>query len=46
MKILESGGLVQRLGPEHVFVFEETGAIWSSTLEAERFAYQIIGDNM
>ncbi len=46
MKILESGGLVQRLGVEHVFVFEETGAIWSSTLEAARFAYQIIGDDV
>jgi len=43
MKIIESSGLVREIGPECVFVFEETGEIWSSTLEAIRFAYQIIG---
>lgn len=43
MKALENGGLVQEVGPERCFVFEETGAIWTSTLEAVRFAYQLIG---
>ena len=38
--------MVRRLGPEHVFVFEETGKFWTSTLEAVRFAYEIIGDDV
>ncbi len=42
-KVIDSSGLLRRLGSDHVFVFEETGAIWSSTLEAVRFAYQMIG---
>ena len=46
MKVVESSGLVEELGPEHVFVFEETGKIWSSTLEAIRFAYQIVGTDV
>ncbi|MBI3862839.1 MAG: SulP family inorganic anion transporter [Planctomycetia bacterium] len=46
VKVIESSGLRRRLGPERVFVFEETGAIWSSTLEAVRFAYEIIGQNV
>jgi hypothetical protein len=29
-----------------VFVFQETGEIWSSTLEAVRFAYEIVGDDV
>ena len=45
MKILVSSGVVGRLGKDRVFVFEETGAIWSSTLEAIRFAYESIGDD-
>jgi SulP family sulfate permease len=46
VKVIESSGLVRRLGREHVFTFEETGAIWSSTLEAVRFAYEIIGHDV
>jgi SulP family sulfate permease len=42
-KVLDASGLLMRLGSEHVFVFEETGAIWSSTLDAVRFAYEIVG---
>lgn len=45
-KVIDAGGLLRRLGPEHVFVFEETGAIWSSTLEAIRFAYEIVGSDI
>jgi hypothetical protein len=41
--VLGDSGLLKRLGSEHVFVFEETGAIWSSTLDAVRFAYEIVG---
>jgi SulP family sulfate permease len=43
VQVIESSGLLRKLGREHVFVFEETGAIWSSTLEAVRFAYEIVG---
>ncbi|HET6323708.1 MAG TPA: SulP family inorganic anion transporter [Planctomycetaceae bacterium] len=42
MRIIEAGGLVRRLGPERVFTFQETGAVWSSTLEAIRFAYEVL----
>jgi SulP family sulfate permease len=42
MRIIEASGLVRRLGPSRVFVFQETGAIWSSTLEAIRFAYDVL----
>jgi hypothetical protein len=45
-KVIASSGLLKRLGSDHVFVFEETGAIWSSTLEAIRFAYEIIGHDV
>ena len=44
-KVINSSGLLQRLGPERVFVFEETGKFWTSTLEAVRFAYEVIGDD-
>src|SRR5207237_6615239 len=43
VKVINSSGLIRRLGSEKVFVFEETGAIWSSTLDAVRFAYEIVG---
>lgn len=46
MKAFESGGLLRRLGSKHVFVFEETGAVWSSTLDAVRFAYEVIGNDV
>jgi SulP family sulfate permease len=45
MKALEAGRVLERLGQEHVFVFQETGAIWTSTLEAVRFAYERIGSD-
>ncbi|QDT52927.1 putative sulfate transporter [Caulifigura coniformis] len=43
MEALKAGRVLERLGEEHVFVFQETGAIWTSTLEAVRFAYERIG---
>lgn len=46
VKVIDASGLLRRLGSEHVFAFEETGAIWSSTLDAVRFAYEIIGDDV
>ena len=46
MKVVESSGVARHLGPSRVFVFEETGEIWSSTLEAVRFAYEIIGNDV
>jgi SulP family sulfate permease len=45
-KVIDASGILRRLGPEHVFVFEETGAIWSSTLDAIRFAYEIVGNDV
>jgi sulfate permease, SulP family len=42
MRIIEASGVVHRLGPERVFTFQETGAVWSSTLEAIRFAYEFL----
>jgi SulP family sulfate permease len=46
MRVINSSGLFNRVGPEHVFVFEETGKFWTSTLEAVRVAYQIIGNDV
>jgi sulfate permease, SulP family len=46
MKVIDSSDLLGRLGRDHVFVFEETGAIWTSTLEAVRFAYEIVGNDV
>ena len=46
MKIIDSSDLLGRLGRDRVFVFQETGAIWTSTLEAVRFAYQIVGNDV
>lgn len=46
MRIIDSSGLARRLGLERVFVFQETGEFWTSTLEAVRFAYEIIGDDV
>ncbi len=45
-KVINSSGLLGRLGPDRVFVFEETGRFWTSTLEAVRFAYEFIGDDV
>jgi len=46
MKVIDSSGLLRHLGPERVFVFQETGEIWSSTLDAIRFAYEVIGNDI
>jgi SulP family sulfate permease len=46
MKALKSSNVLRRLGSEKAFVFEETAAIWSSTLEAVRFAYEVIGRDL
>jgi hypothetical protein len=46
MKVINSSGLVDRLGLERVFVFQETGQFWTATLEAVRFAYEIVGDDV
>jgi sulfate permease, SulP family len=46
MKIIDSSDILGRLGRDRVFVFQETGAIWTSTLEAVRFAYQIVGNDV
>ena len=45
MKALEAAGIVQELGAERMFLFQETGKVWTSTLEAVRFAYELLGDN-
>src|SRR5262249_13184924 len=45
-RVINSSGLLERLGRERVFVFEETGKFWTSTLEAVRFAYEIVGRNV
>jgi sulfate permease, SulP family len=46
MKVFESSGLARRLGPDRLFVFEETGKFWTSTLEAIQFAYKVIGEDV
>jgi SulP family sulfate permease len=46
MQVIDSSGLLRQLGRDRVFVFEETGGVWSSTLEAIRFAYEIVGENV
>jgi sulfate permease, SulP family len=43
---MDASGLVRRLGQGRVFVFQETGQFWTSTLEAVRFAYELIGDDV
>lgn len=46
MAVIDSSGLLSQLGRDRVFVFQESQAVWSSTLEAVRFAYEIIGDDV
>lgn len=45
-KVFKASGLLNRLGPGRLFVFEETGRFWTSTLEAVRTAYEIIDDDV
>ena len=46
MKVIESSGLVRLLGPDRVFVFQESGKFWTSTLDAVRFAYELVGEDV
>jgi SulP family sulfate permease len=46
MSVIDSSGLMKQLGRDRVFVFEETSGVWSSTLEAVRFAYEIVGQDV
>jgi SulP family sulfate permease len=46
MRVIQSSGLASRLGSERLFVFEENGKFWTSTLEAVQFAYKILGDDV
>jgi len=43
-RVLENVGLAERVGRERIF--REYPSVWSSTLEAVRHAYQIIGDDL
>ncbi|MCE9554452.1 MAG: sodium-independent anion transporter, partial [Planctomycetes bacterium] len=43
MQVLRTSGIVEHVGAEHMFVFQETGTVWSSTLGAIRFAFEMIG---
>jgi SulP family sulfate permease len=43
-KVFHSTGLEARLGPERIF--RETSATWSSTLEAIRHAYDLLGPDV
>ena len=43
-KVLRRSGLAKRLGPNRIF--PEVAAVWSSTLEAARHAYELIGDDL
>lgn len=45
-KVINSSGLLGRLGTGRIFMFEETGKFWSSTLEAMRFAYELVGNDL
>jgi hypothetical protein len=42
--ILRSTGLAARLGPEHIF--HERPSVWSSTLDAIRYAYDLLGSDL
>jgi SulP family sulfate permease len=43
LKVLRNVGLEERLGPNRIF--PEAAAVWSSTLDAMRRAYEIVGQN-
>jgi SulP family sulfate permease len=45
-KVLRSSGLLARLGEDRLFVFEETGKFWTSTMDAVRHGYELIGDDV
>jgi SulP family sulfate permease len=43
VKVLENVGLAERLGPQRLF--PERAEVWSSTLQAVKRAYEILGDD-
>jgi SulP family sulfate permease len=43
-QIFRSTGLAARLGPEHIF--HERPSVWSSTLDAIRYAYDLLGSDL
>lgn len=43
VKVLENVGLAERLGPQRLF--PERAEVWSSTLQAVKQAYEILGDD-
>jgi SulP family sulfate permease len=47
MKVIDASGLMRHLGPGRIFVFQEgaTG-FWTSTLDAVRFAYETLGEDV
>jgi SulP family sulfate permease len=45
-KVLRSSRLLDRLGEDRLFSFEDTGTFWTSTLDAVRHAYEFIGDDV
>jgi SulP family sulfate permease len=47
MRVIDASGMTRQLGTSRVFVFQEDkGKFWTSTLEAVRFAYEIIGQDV
>lgn len=44
LRALENAGLVARVGKEHIF--PEAAAVWSSTLDAVRYAYERLGNDV
>jgi SulP family sulfate permease len=47
MKVINSSGLMRHLGPGRIFVFQEGKVgFWTSTLDAVRFAYELLGDDV
>jgi SulP family sulfate permease len=43
VKAINSSGMLDRLGPERLYVFPEYDKVWTSTLEAVQFAYELVG---
>ncbi len=46
LKVLEASGLADRVGHDRIFVFEDTGKFWTSTMDAVQYAYQVIGNDV
>jgi SulP family sulfate permease len=43
VKAIDASGMMDRLGPDRLFVFPEYDKVWTSTLEAVQFAYELVG---